>query len=173
MALLLDHGLRVGEVARLTVDNFSPLKAGKLTFFRPKVNKKQIHKLTPDALKAAQAYVVQDAQALGAVWRRSIRAGKVGQSGGKLGKPGMSERAITERVKDLGAAVGLEGLSAHDCRHYCATVLGPKMPLREFMDYFGWNSPAMAMRYQASMGVQDARKYIQAAANEGVNLDPE
>ena len=33
----------------------------------------------------------------------------------------MSERAITDRVRVLGESVGLDGLSAHDCRHYWAT----------------------------------------------------
>ena len=33
----------------------------------------------------------------------------------------MTARALTARVHDLGAAVGLVGLSAHDLRHYWAT----------------------------------------------------
>jgi len=35
MCLLLDHGLRVGEVVRLTVGSFD-LKAGVMRFYRPK-----------------------------------------------------------------------------------------------------------------------------------------
>ncbi len=37
---------------------------------------------------------------------------------------GMSERAITERIKVLGARIGIEGLSAHDCRHFLRNRLG-------------------------------------------------
>ena len=34
---------------------------------------------------------------------------------------GMTARALTAGVRDLGAAVGLVGLSAHDLRHFWAT----------------------------------------------------
>ena len=53
MCLLLDHGLRVGEVARLKGADFD-LKAGELRFYRPKVDKEQTHKLTADTLRAAR-----------------------------------------------------------------------------------------------------------------------
>src|SRR5512145_486102 len=55
MCLLLDHGLRVGEVAGL---QFSALyvEAGMLRFFRPKVGKTQVHQLSRDTLAAARAY---------------------------------------------------------------------------------------------------------------------
>jgi integrase len=172
MTLLLDHGLRVGELARLTVDNFD-LKAGELRFYRPKVDKTQIHVLSREALAAARSYLASDAPALGSIWRSSAskRDGKALQ--GQLTKSGMSARALTERVTVLGALVGLAGLSAHDCRHYLATILGQRMPLRELMDFFGWSSPAMAMRYAESKRSIDARKYIEAAkvANEGVRLE--
>jgi integrase len=55
LCLLLDHGLRVGEVAALKVGNFD-LKAGELRFYRPKVDKEQTHKLTADTLRAARAW---------------------------------------------------------------------------------------------------------------------
>ena len=42
-------------------------------------------------------------------------------------------------------------LSAHDCRHYCATDMARKgYTLKKLMDWFGWTSPAMAMRYVES-----------------------
>ena len=47
MCLLLDHGLRVSEIAILTRAALD-LKAGTFTFYRPKVNKTQTHELTPD-----------------------------------------------------------------------------------------------------------------------------
>jgi integrase len=114
MCLLLDHGLRVGEVAALQIGNFD-LKAGELRFYRPKVDKIQTHKLTVDTLAAARSYLAQDAPTLGSVWRGS-RKGKFGLTG-----QGLTARAITQRVTDLGAAAGIAGLSAHDCRHYWAT----------------------------------------------------
>jgi integrase len=42
-------------------------------------------------------------------------------------------------------------LSAHDCRHYCATDMARKgYTIKKLMDWFGWTSPAMAMRYVES-----------------------
>ena len=58
--LLLDHGLRVGEVAGLAVRDFD-LAVGELRFYRPKVDKIQSHRLTADTLVAARAYWSQRA----------------------------------------------------------------------------------------------------------------
>lgn len=154
MCLLLDHGLRVGEAARLTVDCFD-LKAGKMTFYRPKVDKIQTHKLTPNTLAAARAYWASDAPGLGSIWRGS-------RKGGELTEPGMTARAITERVRVLGEAQGIPGLSAHDCRHYWATLAGKNTPVDRLMDAGGWSSPAMPLHY-----IERAR-----IANEGVRLAP-
>ena len=60
LCLLLDHGLRVGEVAGLAVRDFD-LAAGELRFYRPKVDKIQTHRLTADTLAAARAYLVRQA----------------------------------------------------------------------------------------------------------------
>jgi integrase len=160
MCLLLDHGLRVGEVARLAVSDFD-LKAGRLVFYRPKVDKVQTHKLTDDTKQAARAYLVNDAPALGCVWRGSASKREGKAQHGQLTQPGLSARAITERVKDLGRALGILGLSAHDCRHYWATQAARSgTPLDRLQDAGGWASLAMPARY------------IEAAkiANEGVKL---
>ncbi|NLF76831.1 MAG: site-specific integrase, partial [Chloroflexi bacterium] len=94
MCLLLDHGLRVGEVAGLKVSDLD-LKAGVMTLYRPKVDLLQTHKLTADTLRAAHAYFdvrhvpeEPDAPLLCGSWK-----------GGSLRDTGMSERAITQRVK--------------------------------------------------------------------------
>lgn len=161
MCLLLDHGLRVGELAALAVADFD-LKAGELRFYRPKVDRTQTHRLTPDALAAARAYLAQDAPALGNVWRASRKGGKRGEAAGLLTGQGMSARAITERVNDLGARVGLADLRAHDCRHYWATQAARSgTALDRLQDAGGWASLAMPARY------------IEAAkiANEGVRLE--
>lgn len=143
MCLLLQHGLRVGEIAILTRAAFD-LKAGTLTFYRPKVNKTQTHALTPEAQKAAREYL-KLAPAEGIIWRKSCKGT------GKLSSQ-MSEtsatRALTKRVELLGRHAGIMGLSAHDCRHYDATYEARNnTPLNRLIDKFGWNSPAMALRY--------------------------
>jgi integrase len=154
MCLLLDHGLRCGEVALLKVEHVD-LDDGVLHFYRPKVDKEQTHKLTADTLRAAYKWFM-----IGEVpsepEKRLLRSSR---KGGKLTLAGMSERAITKRVRALGEQLGVERLSAHDCRHYWATHAA-----RSGTDPFalqeagGWNSLVMPRRY-----VEDAK-----VANEGV-----
>lgn len=154
MALLLDHGLRCGEVAGLRVTDFDAEK-GLMTFYRPKVDKSQTHRLTLDTLLALKAWLAAgDAPALGPILRGS-------RKGGALTHGGMSVRAITQRVRDLGRAMGIERLSAHDCRHYWATrATRQGTHPKALQQAGGWNSPAMVMRY-----VDEAE-----IANEGVIL---
>jgi len=114
MALLLDLGLRVGEVVLLEVADFN-LKENILHFDRPKVGIDQTHTLPADLKTAVAAWLSSgDCAPFGPVLRES---GK----GGRLTESGMSERAITTRVLTLEKAIGVFGLSAHDCRHYWAT----------------------------------------------------
>jgi integrase len=152
MSLLLDHGLRCGEVALLKVKHVD-LDSGHLRFFRPKVDKEQVHRLTADTLRAAYKYFMTgDVPDEGYLLRSS-------RKGGKLTSAGMTERAITKRVRVLGRRIGIRKLSAHDCRHYWATHAA-----RSGTDPFalqeagGWNSLAMPRRY-----VEDAK-----VANKGV-----
>jgi integrase len=157
MRLLLDHGLRVGELAGLQVDD-ADLDAGAFTFYRPKVDKAQTHRMTAGTRQAmARWFAYGDAPASGPLLRASHK-------GGRLGKPGMSARAITAWVRHLGEQIGVTGLSAHDCRHYWATTAA-----RHGTDAFvlrdagGWNSLAMPARYVEA----------QAIANQGVLLGDE
>ncbi|MFZ2518386.1 MAG: tyrosine-type recombinase/integrase, partial [Anaerolineae bacterium] len=74
---------------------------------------------------------------------------------------GMTERAVTARVETLGAALGIEGLSAHDLRHFWATTAAAnKTDPFSLQEAGGWSSLAMPRRY-----VEDAK-----IANEGVRL---
>lgn len=141
MCLLLDHGLRCGELARLMVNDID-LREGMMHFYRPKVDKIQTHKLTSDTLRAAYAWLLSgDAPKEGRLLRASHK-------GGALSRAGMTERAITKRVRYLGSLIGLSSLSAHDCRHYWATHAA-----RSGTDPFslqeagGWSSLAMPRRY--------------------------
>jgi integrase len=154
MCLMLDHGLRCGEVARLAVGDFN-LKTAELVFYRPKVDLVQTHKLFPNALAAARAYLKQDAPAVGVLLRGS-------RKDGSLADVGMSEQAITARVKRLGELLGLDHLSAHDLRHYWATAAARSgTPVDRLQQAGGWTSPAMALRY-----IEQAE-----IANEGVKLE--
>ena len=132
----------MGKLRNFQTTDFD-LKDGELRFYRPKVDKIQIHKISDDTMIAAQAYLDGDAPALGCIWRGSCK-GKEGKLNGK----GMSTRAISERVRVLGEKIGLSGLSAHDCRHYWATTAARnKTPIDRLQDAGGWSSPAMPLRY--------------------------
>ncbi len=154
LCLLLDHGLRVGEVTGLAAADLD-LGEGTLRFFRPKVNKEQVHRLTRETLQA-----VKDCQANGELLPGALllRRSKKNE---ELGAAGMSQRAVTARVRLLGERLGIMGLSAHDCRHYWATSAA-----RNGTDPFvlqeagGWSSLAMPRRYVEDNNI----------ANEGVKL---
>ena len=161
MCLLLDHGLRCGEIAALEVSALQfdhERHTGFFTFYRPKVSKTQTHTLTPTSYRAARAYFENDAPAIGKLLRASLKS----KDGDKLGAPGMTDRAITKRVNYLGKKIGIMGLSAHDGRHSAATETAskPDVSLNRMVEMFGWNSPAMALTYIAA-----------ARANEGVTFE--
>lgn len=151
ICLLLDHGLRVGEVARLQVTDID-LRAGEMHFYRPKVDKVQTHKLTADTVRAAYSWFLSgDVPKAGPLLRGS-------RKNGELAEAGMSERAITDRVRVMGGTLGLENLSAHDCRHYWATYWAGKVDVLRLQEAGGWNSLAMPRRY-----VEESK-----VANEGM-----
>ena len=146
MCLLLEHGLRVGEIGILTRQSFD-MKAGTFTFYRPKVNKLQTHTLTAATRKAAAAYLPH-APAEGIVWRKSCKG--TGKLSSQLSETSAT-RALTKRVELLGRHAGIEGLSAHDGRHHWATwELNNGTPIHRLMDAGGWSSLAMPMRYQTA-----------------------
>lgn len=139
MCLLLDHGLRVGEIAGLDVNSID-VQSGTLTFYREKVDIIQQHRLTPDTLLAAILYL-QNERPTGSLLIGS-RKGQEQLVGG------MSGRAICKRVRSLGGALGLTPLSPHDCRHYWATsAVRGESDIRSLQDAGGWSSPAMPLRY--------------------------
>ena len=150
--LLLDHGLRCGELAALNLSDFDA-GAGTFTFYRPKVDMIQTHEMSDDTAEALRLYLPHregldtDALLVGSMGRNRLVARR------------MSTRAITKRVRYLGKPVGLRGLSAHDCRHHWATQIAKGgTPLNVMMAAGGWSSPAMPMRY-----IETA-----AIANQGV-----
>lgn len=155
IALLLGLGLRVGELASLTVDNID-LTEGAITFYRPKVNKIQTHRLDKVSLAAVREYIESgDAPAIGTIWRQS-------RKGRGLDSHGLTTRAICKRVRYLGEKIGIEGLSPHDLRHYWATQAARhNTPLDRLQDAGGWASLAMPGRYVEAAKI----------ANDGVRLE--
>lgn len=131
MCLLLDHGLRVGEVASLVAEDFD-LARGVLRFYRQKVDKTQTHQLSDDTLAAAAAYV------------------PTAPTGVLFGV----DRTIRRKVGELGAELGLATLGPHDCRHAWATfATRAGTSVKALQDAGGWNSPAMPLRYAESAAI--------------------
>lgn len=155
MCLLLDHGLRCAEVAGLRRADLR-LAEGELHFNRPKVSRRQTHRLSADTLAAARAYLAVTTPAGDDPLLRRSR------KDGSLQAAGLTPRAITQRVHHLGQQLGLAGLSAHDCRHTWATQAARAgTDLLALQEAGGWTSLAMP------------RRYVEAAkiANEGVRLE--
>jgi integrase len=152
MALLLDHGLRAGEVVALTVDSFD-LRGGFVYVDRPKVGiEDHKHKMSADTLIALRNWIDSgDCPAAGPILRGS-------RKGGALTGQGVSAISLTKRVADLGNQIGIAGLSAHDCRHFWASFWADKVSVLRLQEAGGWASLEMPRRYVARAAV----------ANEGM-----
>jgi integrase len=158
MCLLLEHGLRASEAAALTVGSID-LKAGTMRFYRQKVDKTQTHNLTADTLKAARAYLKHDAPAKpeAPLLRASKKNGELVEDT----NTGLTTRSISRIVSEKGLSIGLNGLSAHDCRHSWATraAAAGTSPF-VLQEAGGWSSLDMPRRYIDE----------QTVANDGVKL---
>ena len=65
----------------------------------------------------------------------------------KLTGQGLKPDAIYKRVEMLGRQVGIEELPPHDLQHLFAECARHNAT-RTLQDAKGWNSPAVALRYQ-------------------------
>jgi integrase len=142
MCLLLDHGLRVGEVAILKKTHIN-LTNKLLTFDRPKVSKDdQLHLLTDDTYAAALAYLPTIPDEQDSLFDLAVSS-------------------IQERVRMLGRAVGIPNLSPHDCRHsYADRAARGGATLDALMQAGGWSN------YQTPLGYLKRR----AISNDGIKL---
>lgn len=161
MCLLLDHGLRASEVAILRVDDMN-LSTGEIRFFRPKVKGTSqewtTHKMTHPTWQLSSYYITQlyppSLRPMGGLILATSRLLKNGEGGQLLAEP-LSRIRLSERVAYLGQKLGVAKLSAHDCRHYCATKMARLgYGVDELMAWFGWTSAQTAMRYVAAADVQ-------------------
>lgn len=152
VCLMLDLGLRVGEVVSLQTANVN-LDDNTITFWREKVSKQQTHRMTNGLRSAMREYIQNDATE-GALIRSSLKSGT-------LTKSGMNRVNVAQRIARLGHMIGVDGLSPHDLRHFWATRLANNdVSLDKLMSAGGWSSPAMPMRYIVNSQI----------ANEGCDL---
>lgn len=137
MCLLLDLGLRVGELVKLKKSEID-MEKGVIVFYREKVDLTQTHRLSPDCLVALQAY-------LPSVTGTYLFPGRTRKDG--KDRP-MTTSGVNKRVGELGDAIGLKNLSPHDCRHYLFTNEVEKgTDTKTLQTMGGWSSPAMALKY--------------------------
>ncbi len=142
MCLLLDHGLRVGEVVILKRNQIH-LRSRMLTFYRPKVDEPQNDRISDDTLAAACAYLPTLPAKQESLFDLAIIS-------------------IQERVRTLGELVGIHGLSPHDCRHSWATrAASHGTPLDRLKQAGGWSNLQTPLRY-----IKES-----AIANDGVILE--
>lgn len=150
--LLLDHGLRVGEIAALDIESIN-LASGELTFYRHKVDLEQTHTLTPDTWRAASAYLEQEGRSSGPLFTSVLRGERRAAKSERI-----STRTINARIGALGERLAkVENLSPHDMRHFWATLaIRMGTDIKSLQDAGGWSSPAMPLRYAASAKVANA-----------------
>src|SRR2546425_1190178 len=142
MCLLLDHGLRVGEIVILKRNQIH-LRGRLLTFYRPKVDEPQTDRMTDDTLAAARAYLATLPAKQESLFDLAIIS-------------------IQERVRTIGELAGIQGLSPHDCRHCWATRAARHgTPLDRLKQAGGWSNIQTPLRY-----IKDS-----AIANDGVILE--
>jgi integrase len=166
MCLLLDHGLRASEVTLLKAGDID-LTTGEMHFYRPKVkgtpHEWTTHKLMPETGRLATYYIQTLYPTIllpnGPLIVATTRLLKNGEGGHLLGE-GLNRVRLSERVAWLGQQVGLaKKLSAHDCRHTCATKMARLgYSVDELMAWFGWTSAQTAMRYVTAVDVKERYK---------------
>jgi integrase len=165
MSLLLSHGLRASEIALLTVENLN-LPQREIRFYRPKVQGTEHEWTTHRLLEHTQElsayylehYYPEELLPAGQLILATTRLLKDG-TGGALTNRGLNRVRVSERVKWLGKQMGVMGLSAHDCRHFCATQMARlEYGVDELMAWFGWNNAQTAMRYIATTDVKERHK---------------
>jgi integrase len=142
MCLLLDHGLRVGEIIILK-RNHIHLRGRMLTFYRPKVDEPQNDRLTNDTLAAARVYLPTLPAKQESLFDLALIS-------------------VQERVRTIGELAGIKGLSPHDCRHCWATRAARHgTPLERLKQAGGWSNIQTPLRYIRESEI----------ANEGVILE--
>lgn len=141
--LLLDMGLRVGEIAALNRSSID-LAAGRITVYRHKVNRTETHDMSPDTYRIARAYLglfseLSEDQEHTPLFTSTLPTAK---------KTRIDTRTISERVKTLSTRIIGIDLSPHDGRHTWADgAVRAGTDLKSLRDAGGWSSLAMPERY--------------------------
>ncbi len=149
MGLLIEHALRVSEVAGLNIENIRFfVEEGKekavLTFYRRKTRQTEKHELEDHTRDAAKTYLATLDRKRGPLF--------IGYAGKRITRQG-----IYDRVRLLGKQVGIDNLSPHDLRHFWTRdALANGTSLDHVQAGGGWSSPAMVLKYAKVEGIANA-----------------
>ncbi len=134
MCLLIDHGLRVGEVSWLplvSIDRQTRL----VKIHHRKVNLRDVHEMSPDTLNALDEYLKHYTP----VTFLLVGNGDDGR---------YTESAITHHVAVIGRKIGIDALSPHDCRHFMAWYQAlENVSINKLRQAGGWKTLVMPDRY--------------------------
>lgn len=143
LSLLLEHGLRVNELASLKIGD---IDRSDSTFHisRNVPSEDQTFPLSEAALRAYDAYHKYiKKEAAGTQLLRAVRKG-----GKHVSKAGLTTRGISLRVEKLGAEIGIQSLSAHDLRHtWAANAAQSGVEPAKLQVFGGWSSRAMVRKF--------------------------
>lgn len=150
MGLLIEHALRISEVVSLNIEQFD-LQGRTFRVYREKTNDWQTHELKAHTLQSAEVYLQEIGRDQGPLF--------VGYRGRRMQRAGLAKR-----VRLIGEAVGIQGLSPHDLRHFWTEdALANHTPIDRVQSAGNWTSAAMVLRYAKRVGI----------ANEGVVISEE
>ena len=139
MCLLIEHALRVSEIVALDATSIN-VKRHALTVRRSKTYSVDVLELMPATHVAAEKYLPLLPEE-GPLF--------YGYEGKRITRFG-----IFDRVRVLGALVGIANLSPHDLRHYWTKDVFKKGNCLDLIQRFGgWKSSAMPLYYAQEYGV--------------------
>ena len=151
--LMLRCGLRVEEVANLTMDAVD-LKRRRILVYHGKGSKDRVVYMSNDASDAIDAYLTQ---------RSEYRIKKVFlvEKGTYKGKP-ISVRGIQKRIEYYAKKTGIK-VSCHSLRHTMATqLLNAEAEVETIQDLLGHNWITTTQRYCRISNVKVQRDYFKA-----------
>ncbi len=150
MGLLIEHALRISEVVGLDIEQFD-LERRTFRVYREKTDDWQTHQLKKYTFQAAEVYLTKTEREHGPLF--------VGYREQRMQRAGLAKR-----VRLIGEAVGIQGLSPHDLRHFWTEdALANHTPIDRVQSGGNWTTAAMVLRYAKRTGI----------ANEGVTITEE
>lgn len=142
MCILLNHGLRGGELLTVNVEDIN-FATGMMHVRRHKTKTESNLKLTPETMDAITHYVQMCGISEGVLMRPVNR-------GDNVGSGGLSLRAVSKQVERMAKTIlnGEITLSTHDCRHYWATKRAADgVTAFQLMKEGGWKTIQSVMIY--------------------------